>query len=100
VAAVIALAEDKNLRARLGAAARLRAKQKWDRISVIASLEREFLALPQRRAAAAVRPWPSTHSGRSIEQVATGTRRRPAPANRQAADLGRQPNSGANSGND
>jgi colanic acid biosynthesis glycosyl transferase WcaI len=100
VAAVIALAEDKNLRARLGAAARLRAKQKWDRISVIASLEREFLALPQRTAAAAVRPWPSAHSGRSIEQVATGTRRRPASANRQAADLARHPNSGANSGND
>lgn len=44
-AAVIALAEDEALRARLGKAAQLRAKQNWDRVSIISALEREFLAL-------------------------------------------------------
>jgi colanic acid biosynthesis glycosyl transferase WcaI len=93
VAAVIALAEDEDLRARFGAAARVRAKQKWDRISVISSLEREFLALPQRTAGAAIRPLPAAPSGRSIEQVTTGTRRRPEFANHPPGNRVRQPNS-------
>jgi colanic acid biosynthesis glycosyl transferase WcaI len=73
--ALIALSQDKALRTRLGAAARLRAAQKWDRISIIRGLEREFLALTQRPAAAA-RPRLNVLS-RSIEQITTGTRRRP-----------------------
>ena len=100
VAAVIALAEDEALRARLGAAARLRAKQKWDRISIIAALEREFLALAPRTAGTAVHSRPPAASGRSIEQVATGSRRRPSSTNRQTSDLARPSSSSANSCND
>lgn len=81
-AAVIALAGDKALRARLGAVARDRAVQKWDRASIIRALELEMLALPQRQAVAARRPRQSAHSVRSIEQVATGTRRRPEAIDR------------------
>jgi colanic acid biosynthesis glycosyl transferase WcaI len=47
-AAVKRLADDDGLRARLGVAARQRAEQKWDRTSVIRSLEREFLLLHPR----------------------------------------------------
>jgi colanic acid biosynthesis glycosyl transferase WcaI len=47
-AAVKRLADDGDLRARLGAAARLRAVQKWDCASVIRSLEREFSLLHPR----------------------------------------------------
>ena len=39
--------ETSALRASLGAVARARAEQKWDRVSIIRSLELEFLALPQ-----------------------------------------------------
>jgi colanic acid biosynthesis glycosyl transferase WcaI len=46
--AVKRLAYDDDLRARLGAAARLSAEQKWDRASVIRSLEREFSLLHTR----------------------------------------------------
>jgi colanic acid biosynthesis glycosyl transferase WcaI len=89
-AAVIALAEDEALRVRFGNAARLRAKHNWDRISVISALERELLALPQRAAAAAFRPRRPARPGRSIEQIATGTRRRPEFPNRTPANHGRQ----------
>jgi colanic acid biosynthesis glycosyl transferase WcaI len=47
-AAVTALAQDEDLRSRLGAAGRLRAEQKWDRTMVIQLLEREFLSLGRR----------------------------------------------------
>jgi colanic acid biosynthesis glycosyl transferase WcaI len=47
-AAVKRLAHDDDLRARLGAAARLSAEQKWDRASIVRSLEREFLLLHPR----------------------------------------------------
>jgi colanic acid biosynthesis glycosyl transferase WcaI len=95
--AVIALAEDEALRARFGAAARIRARQKWDRISIISSLEREFLALPQRGAGGAIHPRPAAPSGRSIEQVTTGTRRRPEFANRTTPNRVRQHNSSVSS---
>jgi colanic acid biosynthesis glycosyl transferase WcaI len=75
--AITALAGDEALRARLGAVARARAEQKWDRISIIRSLENEFLALPQRATVAAPRPPQPAKSVRSIEQVTTGSRRRP-----------------------
>lgn len=47
-AAVVALAGDEASRTRLGAAARALAKQRWDRATIIRSLELEFLALIQR----------------------------------------------------
>ena len=72
-AAVIELAEDEALRARLGAVARGRAEQKWDRTSIIRALELELTALPQRAPVAVPRP---ARSVRSVEQVATGSRRR------------------------
>ncbi len=76
-AAIVALAGDAPLRARLGMVARARAEQKWDRISIIRSLEREFMALPQR-APATAQPVPSPAIPvRSIEHVTTGSRRRP-----------------------
>ncbi|WP_063696342.1 glycosyltransferase WbuB [Bradyrhizobium centrolobii] len=80
--AVIALAQDAALRSRLGAVARARAEQKWDRVSIIRSLEREFMALPQRIAAAA-QPMPQpAMPARPIEQVTTGSRRRPESSGR------------------
>jgi colanic acid biosynthesis glycosyl transferase WcaI len=91
-AAVIALAEDRALRARFGAAARTRASHHWDRLSIISALEREFLALPQRAEPAVVQPRPPTPSGRPIEQVATGTRRNPEFATRASDHRGRQRN--------
>lgn len=48
--AVVTLAGDEDMRARLGAAARRRAEQKWDRSAIIRALEREFLTLEPRRA--------------------------------------------------
>jgi colanic acid biosynthesis glycosyl transferase WcaI len=42
---VIALAESDGLRAKFGVAARLRAQQRWDRLSIIRSFEREFALL-------------------------------------------------------
>lgn len=74
-AATVALAENKALRARLGAAARIRAKQEWDRVSIIRSIEREFRALPPRIARSAARPRPSGFPARQIEQITTGTSR-------------------------
>jgi len=99
-AAVIALAEDEALRARLGNAARLRAKQNWDRVSIISVLERELLALSQQTAGAVIRRRPPATSGRSIEQVTTGTRRRPESANRTAANHMRPPISSTGSSTD
>lgn len=84
-AAVIALAGDEALRARLGAVARTRAEQKWDRTSIIRSLEREFMALPQQTTATAPRQRQPALSVRPIEQVATGSRRRPETPGRQSS---------------
>jgi colanic acid biosynthesis glycosyl transferase WcaI len=92
-AAVITLAEDGALRARFGAAARTRASQHWDRLSIISSLERELLALPQRAGGAVVQLRPPAQNVRPIEQLTTGTRRRPELANRTPANRLRQPNS-------
>lgn len=83
-AAVIQLAGDEAMRARLGAVARARAEQKWDRVSIIRSLEAEFLALPQRTTAPAPRP-PAQPPARSIEQLTTGSRRRPESQGRMSA---------------
>ena len=79
--AVITLAGDEALRTRLGEVARVRAEHKWDRVSIIRSLEHEFLALPQQAAVAASRPLQPAQSVRSIEQVATGSRRTPEMVN-------------------
>jgi len=49
-AAVIALAGDEASRARMGAAARTHAKQRWDRSTIVRSLELEFLTLTRRSA--------------------------------------------------
>lgn len=72
-AAAITLAEDEALRLRLGAAARRRAEQKWDRAAIVRALELELLALPQRAAAARRRE--PAYPAASIEQAAN----RPAP---------------------
>ncbi len=96
-AAVIALAGDEVLRARLGAFARARAEHKWDRISIIRSLELEFLALPQPATVATSSPRRPVLSVRSIEQVATGSRRRPDSASRLPASQLRQHATGAKS---
>lgn len=97
-AAVIALAEDEALRARLGSVARDRAVQKWDRSSIIGALELEMLALQQRQAVAGSRSRQPAHSVRSIEQVATGSRRRPEAVGRIVQS--RQQASGLRSGTD
>jgi colanic acid biosynthesis glycosyl transferase WcaI len=97
-AAVTRLADDAPLRARLGAVARVRAEQKWDRVPIIRSLEQEFLALPQRATAATSRPRQPAQSVRSIEQVATGSRRRPDSGGRFTANQMRQQVTGARSG--
>jgi colanic acid biosynthesis glycosyl transferase WcaI len=76
-AAVIGLAKDDAMRARFGASARLRAEQKWDRSSIIRSLEREFRALPQRATPAHVRSRVPKPYGRSLDDVVPGARRRP-----------------------
>jgi colanic acid biosynthesis glycosyl transferase WcaI len=85
------LAGDEALRVSLGAVARARAEQRWDRVASIRSLELEFLALPQGAAIDASRPPQSAQPARSIEQVATGSRRRPEPENRLPAVRLRQP---------
>jgi colanic acid biosynthesis glycosyl transferase WcaI len=92
-AAIVALAGDEGLRASLGAVARARAEQKWDRVSSIRSLELEFLALLQGATIAAPRPRQPAQSVRSIEQVTTGSRRRPELVNRTLATHLRQPKS-------
>jgi putative colanic acid biosynthesis glycosyltransferase WcaI len=89
-AAVTRLAGDAPLRARLGAVARARAEQKWDRVPIIRALENEFLAFPQRAAVATPRPRHPAQSVRSIEQVATGSRRRPDSGGRFTANQLRQ----------
>lgn len=93
--AVLALAGDEPMRARLGAVARVRAEHKWDRVSIMRSLELEFLAaLPQRAAAAAPRPRRSVQPPpvRSIEQVTTGSRRRPESPGGRLANQQLRPN--------
>jgi colanic acid biosynthesis glycosyl transferase WcaI len=98
-AAVVTLAGDAALRASLGTVARARAEQKWDRISIIRSLEREFLALPQRAAATAERAPQPAIPVRSIEHVATGSRRRPdAPGRLLSRNLMRPQARGISSG--
>lgn len=89
--AIHMLAGDEALRVSLGAVARARAEQRWDRVASIRSLELEFLALPQGAAIDASRPPQSAQPARSIEQVATGSRRRPEPENRSPAVRLRQP---------
>jgi colanic acid biosynthesis glycosyl transferase WcaI len=76
-AAAIALAEDDLLRRRLGATARLRAEQRWDRVAIIRALEREMWAVPQSKDVAAPAGPPAPRPTRAIKQVSTGTRRRP-----------------------
>jgi colanic acid biosynthesis glycosyl transferase WcaI len=83
--AITALARDEVLRARFGAVARVRAKERWDRTSIVRSMEREFLALPQQTIVASpAEPAPQLQV-RSIEQVTTGSRRRPEFASRMSA---------------
>jgi len=88
--AIVALAGDEALRARLGAVARARAEQRWDRASIVSSLEREFLAFTQRPAAGGSRAPQPTIPVRSIEQVTTGSRRRPEFVNRITAGRARR----------
>ncbi|HZC95012.1 MAG TPA: WcaI family glycosyltransferase, partial [Bradyrhizobium sp.] len=96
--AVVALAADEALRARLGAVGRARAEQKWDRVSIVRSLEREFEALTQSpTTVTAPRPRQPAGPIRSIEQVATGSRRRPESASRPLARQLRQQATGARS---
>lgn len=57
-AAVRTLAEDGELRQRLGANARQRAVERWDKTAILRALEREFLALGGH-ADAALLPWGS-----------------------------------------
>jgi len=85
-AAIIALAEDETLRARFGAAARLRAEQVWDRVSIIRSLEREFQSLAQRTTAAVPRQPQPAQPVRFIENVTNGSRRRLDWPNRMSAN--------------
>ncbi|WP_082529127.1 MULTISPECIES: WcaI family glycosyltransferase [unclassified Bradyrhizobium] len=75
--ALLTLASDDALRARMGAVARRRAEQKWDRISIMRSLEREFMALPQCAPSPAALIQQPALPARSIEHVSTGSRRRP-----------------------
>lgn len=89
--AVIALAQNGDLRAEFGAAARLRAEQTWDRASVIGSIEREFRALPPRIARSAARPRPSGFPARPIEQITTGTSRGLERTQHTLASHARQP---------
>jgi colanic acid biosynthesis glycosyl transferase WcaI len=55
-AAVATLAGDGALRKRLGEAGRLRAEQHWDRVSIVRSLERDFLTLDRTLPERPVRP--------------------------------------------
>jgi colanic acid biosynthesis glycosyl transferase WcaI len=89
--ALVTLAADAALRSRLGAVARARAEQKWDRTSILRSLEREFMTLPQCAPSHAARvPQPAT-SMRSIEQITTGSRRRPDETGRLASGRSMRP---------
>ena len=88
--AIVALAGDETRRAHLGAVARARAEQRWDRASIVSAFEREFLAFSQRKNAGAARPSQPTMPVRSIEQVTTGSRRRPEFVNRITAGRARR----------
>jgi colanic acid biosynthesis glycosyl transferase WcaI len=55
-AAVATLAGDGALRKRLGEAGRLRAEQHWDRVSIVRSLERDFLTFDRTLPERPVRP--------------------------------------------
>ncbi len=96
--AVVALARDPGRRARLGAVARARAEQQWERAAIIGSLERQFLALPQQPTATTLPAHQPAGSARSIEQLATGSRRRPEPVGRLSAGQLRRPATGVRSG--
>lgn len=87
--AIVMLAGDEALRVHLGAVARVRAELKWDRASIVSSLEREFLAFTQQPAAGSSRPAQPTMPVRSIEQMTTGSRRRPEFVNRITAGRAR-----------
>ena len=91
-AAVIALAEDAAMRASLGAVARTRAMQKWDRASIMRSLELEFQALLHPATLAARRLRQPAQTVRSIERVTTGSRRRPESPDRISANRRLRPN--------
>jgi colanic acid biosynthesis glycosyl transferase WcaI len=97
-AAVISLARDEATRARLGGVARARAVQKWDRASIMRSLELEFQALLQLATVATPRPHQPAKTVRSIEQVTTGSRRRPELVNRTSANRARRHNSNVSLG--
>lgn len=60
--ATMTLADDAPLRTRFGAAARLKAEQRWDRAAIMNSLESEFYALIQRGAVTASTPAQPAHS--------------------------------------
>jgi colanic acid biosynthesis glycosyl transferase WcaI len=93
--ALLALATDDALRARLGAVARRRAEQRWDRVAIMRSLEREFMAFPQCATSSTPLIQQAVLPARSIEHVSTGSRRRPdrpgRPFSRQSM---RAPNRG------
>lgn len=89
--ALLALATDDALRARLGAVARRRAEQKWDRISIMRSLERDFMALPQCATAPTPRIQQAGPPARSIDDVSTGSRRRPDAPGRAFSRYTRPP---------
>jgi colanic acid biosynthesis glycosyl transferase WcaI len=90
-AAVTALADDEALRKRLGNAARDRAEQKWDRIAIIRSIELELLAMRQPTAATPPRARQPAYSGHSVDQIATGRRRRRQEDRLPARQMQKQP---------
>ena len=82
----------------VGGVARARAVQKWDRASIMRSLELEFQALLQLATVATPRPHQPAKTVRSIEQVTTGSRRRPELVNRTSANRARRHNSNVSLG--
>jgi colanic acid biosynthesis glycosyl transferase WcaI len=64
VAAMTALADDAALRARFGSAARQRAQQRWDRDSIIRSLEHEFSKIERPASRRRSTPYPLDQSNR------------------------------------
>lgn len=75
--AILVLAGNEGLRVRYGTVGRERAEQKWDRTSIIRAFERECLALLQQQTVATPHARSPARLIRSIEQVTTGSRRRP-----------------------
>lgn len=67
-AAAIALADDAALRMRLGAGARIRAQQRWDRTAIIRRVELELLSLAQRGAVRV--PLPAEPAARQVRSIA------------------------------